>query len=73
MGLRAARPASVARMERRKSDVSDLRKLTMAEFGNTRIRRNAGSFFVSTTPDYAWLHGGYACYRGENLDGGEAI
>jgi hypothetical protein len=45
----------------------------MAEFGNTRIRRNAGSFFVSTTPDYAWLHVGYACYRGENLDGGEAI
>jgi hypothetical protein len=30
-------------MERRKSDVSDLRKLTMAEFGNTRILRKCGA------------------------------
>jgi hypothetical protein len=26
--------------ERRKSDVSDLRKLTMAELGNTRVRKS---------------------------------
>jgi len=36
-------------MQRRKSDVSDLRKLTMAEFGNTRILRKCGISRVSTT------------------------
>jgi hypothetical protein len=45
----------VARMKQRKSDVSDLRKLTMAELGNTRVLRNAG------IPDCASLHPGYAC------------
>ena len=38
MGLRAARAASVARMERRKSDVSDLRK-----FDDGRIREHPNS------------------------------
>jgi hypothetical protein len=35
--------------ERRRSDVSDLRKLTMAELENTRVLRKCGILFASTT------------------------
>jgi hypothetical protein len=48
--------------ERRKSEVSDLRKLTMAELGNTRVLWKCGTSLVLTNPDYASLHPGYACY-----------
>jgi hypothetical protein len=37
--------------ERRKSDVSDLRKLTMAELGNTRVLRKCGIFLRVDHPD----------------------
>src|SRR6266851_4005027 len=50
--------------ERRKSDVSDLRKLTMAELGNTRVLRKCGIFLCVSHPDCASLHPGNAGLRG---------
>jgi hypothetical protein len=44
--------------KRRKSDVSHLRKLTMAEFGNTRVRK-------SDIPDLRWQNSGTPEFCGD--------